>query len=510
VNPDLSSTVDDLRQALLRSDARFDALIQRAGYGVYRASSEGTIVEANPAFAAMLGYDHPSELVGLQLARDVHIDPEQGEQLLHRARGCDFPDWLETRWKRRDGIPIAVRQSVRPVAGAAGQVEYYDGLVENVTERERHDQILRRNERMATLGTTLAGVAHELNNPLAAIIGFSQLLLKKSWTADDRAALEAINHEAVRSATIIRDLLTLTRRRDGARKVATSINDVVGYIARTRRYALETAGIGCCLELEPGMPMVHGDRAHLEQVVLNLVNNAEQALRPRVDGDQRPAAAFITIRTRREYQDVVLEVEDNGPGIPEDSQTHIWDPFWTTKDEGGGTGLGLTVVHGIVADHGGTIAVESAPGFGARFVVRLPAAPALASAEPQPSSQASRPLDILIVDPGASDLGFVERFLASRGHAVIIAESSDLALRIAGQTTFDAVVCSARLAGPDGGAVADVLHKTAGCMQARFVVSVASVSSEKESSQTPVSFDGAALVAQPYDVEELRRLIEGD
>jgi CheY-like chemotaxis protein len=253
---------------------------------------------------------------------------------------------------------------------------------------------------------------------------------------------------------------------------------------------------------------VFGDRAQLEQVVLNLVNNAEQALRPRVDGDQRPSAAHITIRTRREKQEIVLDVEDNGPGIPTESHAHIWDPFWTTNEEGGGTGLGLTVVHGIVADHGGTISVESAPGFGARFIVRLPVGAEASPSAPtsESTSQASRPLDVLIVDPGASDLGFVERFLTSRGHAVISAGSGELAVRLATQTTFDAVVCSAGLVNPDGVVVANLLRKTAGCEQARFVLSVASNAHRS----APDGLESAAVVSRPYDVEELRRLIEGD
>lgn len=500
-----SSALEDLRQALAASDSRYEALIERAGYGVYRSSAGGQFVDANGALATILGYPTASDLFGLDLARDVYVDPDERKRLLQLRTGSEFPDWLETRWKRRDGSPVTVRLSVRPIFGSTGDVEFYDGLVEDVTERQRNDEVLRRNERMATLGTTLAGVAHELNNPLAAIIGFSQLLLKKSWTADDRAAIEAINHEAIRSATIVRDLLALTRRRDGERKSPTSINDIIDYIARTRRYALETTGIGCLLELDPSLPMVFGDRAQLEQVVLNLVNNAEQALRPRVDADHRPVVGHVTIRTRHEDREVILEVEDNGPGIPEGARAHIWDPFWTTKDEGAGTGLGLTVVHGIVADHGGTIVLESAPGLGARFVVRLPeAAPARTS---ETTSQASRPLDVLIVDPDASDLLFVERFLTSRGHAVINAGSGELALRLASQTTFDAVLCGARLVDRDGVSIAKVLRTTSGCEQARFILSVPD---SPESGEPQRTIDGAALIEHPYDVEQLRRLIEGD
>jgi PAS domain S-box-containing protein len=479
--------------------------MDRAGYGVYRSSADGRFVDANCALATMLGYQCPSDLLGLDLSREVYVDPDERERLRQRPMGPGFPDWVETRWKRRDGSAIMVRLSVRPITDAAGRVECYDGLVEDVTERQRHDELLRRNERMATLGTTLAGVAHELNNPLAAIMGFAQLLLKKSWSADDRAALEAINHEAIRSATIVRDLLALTRRRDGARKMPINVNDIIGYIARTRRYALETTGIGCNLELDPALPLVNGDRTQLEQVVLNLVNNAEQALRPRADADHQPGSAHVAIRTRYENREVVLEVEDNGPGIPEGSRAHIWDPFWTTKDEGAGTGLGLTVVHGIIADHGGTISLESSPGLGARFVVRLPV---MAERRiPETVDQASRPLDVLIVDPGASDLLFVERFLTSRGHAVINAGSGELAVRLASQTTFDAVVCSTCLVGRDGVLIASTLRATSGCQQARFVLSAPNVA---ESDEPPGRIDGAAYVARPYDVEELRRLIEGD
>jgi PAS domain S-box-containing protein len=495
----------DLMEALTNSEQRYALLIERVGYGVYRSTPDGRFLEANSVLAAMLGYASAEDLLSLDIARDLYLDPDERGRLRERPSGEGFPEWVGTRWKRRDGSAITVRLLVRRLFDSDGELIGYDGIVEDVTERQRHDELLRRSERMASLGTTLAGVAHELNNPLAAIMGFAQLLLKKPWPSEDRAALETINHEAIRSATIVKDLLALTRKRDVDRRVATDVNDIVGYIARTRRYALETAGIGYVVELQPALPLVHGDRAQLEQVVLNLLTNAEQALHDAADAHAPLRPPRIAVRTRHERNEVVIDVEDNGPGIPESLQSKIWDPFWTTKPEGEGTGLGLAVVHSIIVDHGGSISLETGMQAGARFIVRLPVA--AESILPAPSVQASRPLDVLIVDPGASDLMFVERFLAARGHAVINAGSGDLAVRLAEQTTFDAVVCDARLVDRDGTPVAAVLRAMSGCIGARFVLSV---STELDAQVVPADIAGAALVARPYDIEELRRLIEGD
>lgn len=453
----------------------------------------------------MLGYESAEELLALDLATDLYLDPEERDRLVHRPVSAAHPIWSECRWKRRDGSAITVKLSVLPSFDAEGVVQFYDGIAEDVTERLRHDELLRRSERMASLGTTLAGVAHELNNPLAAIMGFAQLLLKKPWPAEDRSALDTINHEAIRSATIVKDLLAMARKREGERRIATDVNDIVGYIVRTRRYQLESAGIVCTVELQPNLPLVLGDRAQLEQVMRNLLNNAEHALLPQTQGEHRSNPAQIRLRTRHDERDVIIEVEDNGPGVPKEIRSHIWDPFWTTKDEGEGTGLGLAVVHGIVIEHGGSVSIGESTKSGACFEVRLPIAKE--SVVPTSVGQAPLPLDVLVVDPGATDLMFVERFLTSRGHAVINAGSGELALRLAAQTSFDAVLCDARLLGRDGIRIADALRATPGCARARFVLSAPAQDDVRD---LPVPFGGATAVTRPYDVEELRRLIEGD
>lgn len=501
-----------LEAALNRTVARYRALVWRTGYGVYISSAGGGITDANPALVAMLGYGSIDEVQALDMARDLYLDPDERDRLLAQPVGSEFGDWIDTRWKKKDGSPIAVRISARVTPGEEGANSRYEGIVEDVTERQRRDEILRRSERMASLGTTLAGVAHELNNPLAAIMGFAQLLLRKPWFGDDRAALETINHEAIRSAKIVKDLLTLARKREVDRRAPMNINDIAGYIMRTRRYGLETAGIGCELRLDPTIPPVRGDRTQLEQVVLNLISNSEQALRAWLDsGRSSTGSARISVRTRREGTVVILEVVDNGPGIDRDLQSRIWDPFWTTKGEGEGTGLGLSVVHGIITDHGGTIEVDSARGEGARFTVRLPG---LASIRPGAefhddgnTEHAVRALDVLIVDPEPANLSFLTRFLTSRGHAVLAANEAERALRLADQLGFDAVICDAGLTANVAGSIAHAIHGRVGCRTARFVISTTEGAETAARMEAESPF-AVAVVTKPYEVETLRRLIE--
>src|SRR3569833_1260942 len=241
VEPPTTST-DDLAARLEESEARYASLIERGGYGLYRSSTNGAFLEVNTTLATMLGYDEPRELLAVDLARDIYLDPQERERLISRGPAPAGAERIDTRWKRRDGSPLSVRISVRPRLDGNGELQWWEGVVQDITERQRHEELRRRSERLASIGTPLAGVAHELNNPLAAIMGFSQLLLRRPLASDDRTALEAINHEALRSANIVRNLLAMVRRKDGERRVATNVNDIVGYIVRTRRYALETAG----------------------------------------------------------------------------------------------------------------------------------------------------------------------------------------------------------------------------------------------------------------------------
>ena len=358
----------EAEEALRASEERFKALIERAAYGICLVAHAGHFIEVNPALVSMLEYPDVESFRARELWTEIFQDADEGYRVRDEAMAGRLPTWIETRWRRHDGTPLTVRLSLRAVHGPSGEVTLYEGIAEDVTERRRQEELLRRSERMATLGSTIAGVAHELNNPLAAIMGFAQILLGRPLSEEDHAAVQTINEEAIRTSRIVRDLLTLLRRREQEDRVPLDLNDVAGHVVRSR--AGMAVGMTLELDLAGSLPAVLGDRSQLEQVVAHLLDNAIQAVR---DAGRAPRRQRVAVRTRHDAEDVVLEVEDTGGGIPDEALPRIWDPFWTTRDEGRGTGLGLSVVHSIVTHHGGFVDAHNVPGGGARFTVRIPA-----------------------------------------------------------------------------------------------------------------------------------------
>jgi len=511
------------QEALHQSEERMRALIARAAYGIFRSTREGRFLDVNPALVSLLGYDSAEQLMAIDISRELYVDPEERDRWITAIDSGAHPEWFDLTWRRKDGALIAVRLSARAARDPYGDVLWYEGIAENVTERLRREVVVRRAERMASLGHTLAGVAHELNNPLAAISGFAQILMKTNLPKEDRSAIETVHREAKRAAKIVKDLLTFARRQESSERHIVDLNGIVRYIADTQRYAMETHGVVCQLALSDAPAFVSADPAQLEQVMLNLLVNARQALEtitaPTVAGGVASGTLrtpMVVIRTSVRANTVTLEISDNGPGIAPAELPRIWDPFWTTKEEGEGTGLGLSVVHGIVTEHGGSIDVETHVGAGTTFCVSLPSfnrdssdgrlAVETVPLGP-PSQHADRPLDILVIDDEEVIVGLLVRYFSSRGHAVVPAHEGRQALRVAQHSSFDVVICDLRMPGMDGAEVIRRLKEIPTCSSARFVLSTGDTA-------TPVvrerieGLNLAAVVEKPYEVEALRRIVE--
>ena len=243
-------------------------------------------------------------------------------------------------------------------------------------------ELVFQNEKLSAMGELLAGVAHELNNPLSVVVGHAQLLLDLDVDPGVRRHTEQINSAASRCARIVKTFLTMARQQP-AKIEPVSINEIARTAAGVARYGDRGSRTRIDCELADRLPEVAADPDQITQVILNLLLNAEQAIRGSGKGDH------IVVRTRPATgsETVVLEVEDNGPGIPEEVRGRIFEPFFTTKDVGEGTGIGLALVHRIVRSHNGAIRLDAGFRDGTRFQITLPAA----SARPPPRQPPSRP-----------------------------------------------------------------------------------------------------------------------
>jgi PAS domain S-box-containing protein len=269
---------------------------------------------------------------------------------VHRRRdGSQFPAAVALDFIRQDtGAPIGHVLSVR-----------------NLTSERRIAEQLRQSEKLAALGELVAGVAHELNNPLAGISAFAQLLLEEPLDDDQRESARLIKREADRAVGVIRDLLLFSRK-TGPTNAPVDLNALIELTLRLRAYSLRSSGVDIETHLDRDLPEIAGDDQKLQQVILNLIVNAEYAMR-------RSTTRRLVIRTAREADTAVAEVSDTGTGMSEETLQRVFEPFFTTKPPGEGTGLGLSVSYGIVEAHGGTIGVASIPGRGTTFRMMLPA-----------------------------------------------------------------------------------------------------------------------------------------
>jgi PAS domain S-box-containing protein len=315
-----------------------DAAVREYGYTLDELTTMSVDVLVASAVPTRVSNDSSHTPANVVVAEHVH----------RRRDGSQFPATVALSFIRQDnGAPIGQVLSVR-----------------NLTNERRIAEQLRQSEKLAALGELVAGVAHELNNPLAGISAFAQLLLEEEMTADQRESARLIKREADRAVGVIRDLLLFSRKA-GPSTVPVDINGLVQLTLRLRAYSLRSSGVEVETQLDAALPEVAGDDQKLQQVILNLIVNAEYAMR-------RTATRHLVIRTAHEGDTVVTEVSDTGTGMSDDTLQRVFEPFFTTKPAGEGTGLGLSVSYGIIEAHGGTITVDSAPGRGTTFRVVLP------------------------------------------------------------------------------------------------------------------------------------------
>jgi len=300
---------------------------------------------------------------------------------------------------------------------------------------------------LASIGELASGIAHEVNNPLASIVLYTQLLMEEDLPAKTKSDVMSIYESAVRAINIIRRLLTFARQQL-QQKMATDINEMVAVTLELRKYALETSNIQVRTRLAQGLPLTLADAGQIQQVFLNIVLNAEAEMKL----SRGKGSLFIT--TELVDNTIKIAFTDDGPGITRENMNKIFNPFFTTREVGQGTGLGLSICHGIVADHDGKIYAESGPGNGATFYVELPVIPcgqAEKKAElAQPDTLEAGSRRILIVDDEVSILDSLGRLLVKHGYRVDTVDNCRSALDMILGEKYDCILLDIKLPGMSG------------------------------------------------------------
>ncbi|HEV7367869.1 PAS domain S-box protein [Arenibaculum sp.] len=500
-------------EALRASEARFRGITEAHPVPVVITTLDGSrILYASPRTADLLGAPLP---VLLQCrAADFYPDQDQRHRFIDRLRANGGVEMMEITLRRWDGttFPAAVSARIIEYEGYAAAVSgLYDLTFREEAEREiaRQREALLQSEKLAALGSLLAGVAHELNNPLSVVVG--QSVLMEDMAPDERTRNRAtkIHKAADRCARIVKTFLALARRRPPER-TDVNFNDIVDASLELVAYALRADGVEVALDLATDLPTLWADGDQLNQVVTNLVVNARQALSERRSGRR----LLVATRYEPATSTAVLEVADNGPGVPADIRNRIFEPFFTTKPAGIGTGVGLSICHNIVDAHGGTIAVADTPGGGATLVVRLPV---IAREAPQPlplpvpasiptGAAAAAALRIMIVDDEPEIALMLAEALEPDGHRIDIAENGMDALeRIEAGSRYDVIVSDLRMPELDGPNLHRRVEAKWPDLAGRFVF----ITGDTLSVSVKGFLSGAALpvLEKPFTATDLRAVI---
>ncbi|HEX6598475.1 MAG TPA: ATP-binding protein [Gemmatimonadaceae bacterium] len=440
----------ELFETMRQAEWRFRTLFRAAPDAVLTVlQTTGRVREANDAVREVFGLE-PHQVVGRSLADLVAEDDRASLERMLANAFAGAPGRTEVQVVH-PAQPDAPRKVVALAASRLPEADPPSALLigrDMTHERQMHARLME-SDRLAAVGELVAGVAHEVNNPLSSISAFAQLLLRdNTLSAQQRESIEVIRAETTRASQVVKDLLAFARRSEPQR-VPLDLNAVVTRSLRMRQYQFDETGVRVETELADDLPSVMGDARQLQQVCLNLLTNAIQAM--------SASGGTVRVRSRRDGDVVRLEVADSGPGMTSHVRQHVFEPFFTTKKEGEGTGLGLSVSYGIVTAHGGTIELVETGPQGTTFRVTLPAgqspADALEGARDQPAISLRSPIAgirLLFVDDEPALRNGMKAYGELRGFTVLTAADGNAALETTRSVGVDAIVCDLRMPGMDG------------------------------------------------------------
>ncbi|MEO8088964.1 MAG: ATP-binding protein [Gemmatimonadales bacterium] len=479
-----------VRQSETEWETTFNALAE----GIAVVSPTGAVLRANRALSGLAGLSE-SELVGCNFAEMIFGELDAVAALIEAAYRGERTAPLVVRPEESNRV---LRLTAAPLTGTQrGSVVL---LIEDVTEQRLLEAQIIQSDKMASIGQLVSGVAHELNNPLTSIAGLAELLLERPPHPElPREHLRVIHAQAERAGRIVRNLLTFARK-GVAEKGAVDLRDVVVRTSLLITYELQLHGIELESDLSPEGAIVLGDRYELQQVLLNLVTNAVQAVSALPEGEPRR----IMLSTGLTDEGATLRVRDTGPGVAPHLVPYLFTPFFTTKAPGEGTGLGLSLSYGLVKAHGGVLEYEAPPQGGAEFRVTLPLLKSEipAAGEPEPPTANGRPAKrrILIVDEDPAVHRLLTALFTPEGHAVEAVRSGEQGLRLVREREYDMIIADVHAATGPAELFADALLEAYPGAVGRLVV----VCTGEEESPGRLAQHPVHRVRKPFNLRDLK------
>jgi PAS domain S-box-containing protein len=497
-----------------KAEEMYRGLFENVQEGVFITTPDGRFIDFNDAFMRMVGYESREELMAVDIVPTFYVNTADRERLRRMLREQGTVTDFEFQLRRKDGEILTVCESSFATRDAAGATITYQGFLLDVTERRRAEQEIRcaydnlrraqeqllQSEKMAAVGQLISGVAHELNNPLTAILGYGQLLAgSEHVTPRGSEYVEKIYRQAQRTHRIVQNLLSFARQRKPER-LPVRLNQILEDTLALREYDLKLNNIRIHRSLDSDLPFTAGDAHQLQQVFLNVLNNAVDAILEQNGAGPRN----IWVRTSESDGRLMAEFIDSGAGVRD--PIRVFDPFYTTKPVGKGTGLGLSICYGIVKEHGGEVTVHNSPvaGQGAAFRIWLPLLPVSAwdgraADGPEEAEQFGR---ILIVDDEDMILDLEREILTGRAASILTVRSGREAIAALERGKFDVVVTDVKMPGDVSGAdlyrwIARHRPQLAG----RVVFTMSNANANEIRSLLDAS--GCPAVQKPFQVEEL-------
>jgi two-component system NtrC family sensor kinase len=416
---------------------------------------DGTMEHANDAFCRVLGYK-PAEVVQMTAADFLAEQSRSQVQTIVEAVRADGI-WRGTLVRRaHDGKSFLTSCTVTSLADDTGRITQLVGVERDITrETELRDQLIHA-ERLAAAGQLVSGVAHELNNPLQSVVGFAELLLDGERRPEVRGDLEQIHSEANRAAKIVRNLLAFVRRSSSERAPA-NLNELVQSAVALRAYEFGVANIQLEAHYAEVVPPVLVNREEIKQVLLNLLLNAEHAMKA------NQGHGHLRVQTMISNAGVTVEVHDNGPGVPAAVAGRIFEPFYSTKEVGEGTGLGLSIALGIVEAHGGTLVLADSTA-GACFRLTLPSADVAHSTGSRGTAHVETRAAItgqraLVADDEAPVRALLQRLMTRRGFVVDQAVDGRHASQLLERNQYDVILCDVQMPNMGGLALFESIRR---------------------------------------------------